>query len=140
MRELAGEASPGTTEIDWQYQLDLPANQRKGTYSGGEVVFTATADAPESEPSNTVPPELSETSPRVGVADSLSTGTWTGDPTSYAYQWERCDSSGANCVDIAGAGSSTYTPVAADLGHALRGRVSATNFAGTFVPRFGGQR
>ena len=66
VRELAGEASSGTTEIDWQYQLDLPADQRTGTYSGGEVIFTATADAPESEPSNTVAPELSEPSPRLG--------------------------------------------------------------------------
>jgi hypothetical protein len=40
---LLTEADPGTTELDWQYQLELPANQAVGSYSGGEVVFTATA-------------------------------------------------------------------------------------------------
>jgi hypothetical protein len=40
---LLTEADPGTTELDWQYQLELPPNQAMGSYSGGEVVFTATA-------------------------------------------------------------------------------------------------
>jgi len=48
VRSLAGETPPGTTEIDWQYQLDLPANQKSGVYGGGEIIFTATANAPES--------------------------------------------------------------------------------------------
>lgn len=39
---LAG-GSAGTTELDWQYQLNLPANQPTGNYNGGQVTFTATA-------------------------------------------------------------------------------------------------
>lgn len=40
------------------------------------------------------------------------------------FQWERCDASGAACVDIPGATSSTYLIVSADLGHTLRARGS----------------
>jgi hypothetical protein len=39
---LAG-APAGTNELDWQYQLNLPANQPVGSYTGGQVTFTATA-------------------------------------------------------------------------------------------------
>lgn len=41
---LLTDAEPGTTELDWQYQLDLPANQAVGVYTGGEVTFTAVAE------------------------------------------------------------------------------------------------
>jgi len=40
---LVTNASEGTTELNWQYQLDLPANQPVGSYTGGVVTFTATA-------------------------------------------------------------------------------------------------
>lgn len=40
---LVTNASEGTTELNWQYQLNLPANQPVGSYTGGEVTFTATA-------------------------------------------------------------------------------------------------
>lgn len=43
--ELVTEADPGTTELNWQYQLELPANQPVGDYTGGEVIFTATTGA-----------------------------------------------------------------------------------------------
>lgn len=40
---LVEGAEEGTTELNWQYQLNLPANQPVGSYTGGEVTFTATA-------------------------------------------------------------------------------------------------
>lgn len=42
-RTLVSGANSGTTELNWQYQLSLPANQSTGTYTGGQVTFTATA-------------------------------------------------------------------------------------------------
>ena len=67
-----------------------------------------------------------------GESLSGSPGTWTGtQPISYAYQWRRCDSTGAGCADIAGATGQTYTLVGADVGSTLRLAVSASNSVGS---------
>ena len=50
-----------------------------------------------------------------------------GVPTSFTYQWRRCDTTGANCADIACATASTYTAHAGDGGKTLRVAVTATN-------------
>ena len=52
-------------------------------------------------------------------------------PISYGYQWQRCDTTGANCADIAGATAATYTATAADTGRRVRVVVTATNTAGS---------
>jgi hypothetical protein len=58
-------------------------------------------------------------------------GNWSGVTPTYAYQWLRCDTSGANCADISGATGSTYTPQSADLGSTVRVRVTASNEYGS---------
>ncbi len=67
----------------------------------------------------------------VGQTLTASTGTFTNSPITYAYQWEDCDSTGANCTSIAGATSSTYTLVASDAGHTIRVIVTASNSGGS---------
>ena len=63
-------------------------------------------------------------------------GTWTGSaPMTATYQWQRCDTAGANCADIAGATDDTYTLEDADAGHTMRVSVTATNAAGTDTAR-----
>lgn len=79
-------------------------------------------------PSNTTPPAVSGT-PKVGQQLTVSNGSWTGSPTSYAYQWQRCTSTTA-CVDVVGATKQTYTAVAADAGRTLRAIVTASNADG----------
>ncbi|HEY7934294.1 MAG TPA: hypothetical protein VID48_10775, partial [Solirubrobacteraceae bacterium] len=56
LRTLIENAPAGTNELDWQYQLALPANQPLGSYSGGQVTFTATAgeDTEHSQPSGSI--------------------------------------------------------------------------------------
>ena len=132
VRSLVGEVPAGTTELDWQYQLTLPANQPTGTYSGGEVLFTATAGTAQSgaAPKNTSAPALSGTSIQEGLALSVSTGTWSDSPTSYTYQWEACGGSGG-CAAITGATSASYTPAPADVGKTLRVLVTATGSGGS---------
>ena len=65
-----------------------------------------------------------------------SPGAWTGGPTAYAYQWQRCSSTGASCVNIAGATAATYKLTTGDGGHIVRSTVRATNVNGQsgFVP------
>jgi hypothetical protein len=60
----------------------------------------------------------------VGESLSCTMGVWSGEPTSYAYQWK---SDGA--TDL-GSGAD-YTVVAADAGHSLTCVVTATNAAGS---------
>ena len=71
---------------------------------------------PLSPPANTAPPVISGT-PRDGSTLTSTAGSWTGSqPVTFAYQWRRCNSSGASCADIAGASSPSYTLVPADVG------------------------
>jgi streptogramin lyase len=64
-----------------------------------------------------------------GMTLSATSGTWTGSPISYSYQWSRCIS-GA-CTTIPGATNATYKLVYADYGHSVVATVRATNAAGT---------
>ena len=84
-------------------------------------------------PVNSVPPSISGVAEQ-GLALTEGHGTWSGSPTSYAYQWERCDSAGANCQPISGASAQTYTPVAADVGSTLVVQETASNAGGVGSP------
>jgi hypothetical protein len=84
-------------------------------------------------PSNVSAPTLSGTVQQ-GQTLSGSHGSWTNTPTSFAYQWQDCDSSGNSCAAITGATGQTYTLTAGDLGHTLRVTESATNAGGTGGP------
>jgi SGNH domain (fused to AT3 domains) len=61
-------------------------------------------------------------------------GTWTNSPTAFVYQWEDCDTSGANCSAIAGATAVSYAVAAADVGATIRVVVSAVNSSGSSDP------
>jgi hypothetical protein len=53
---------------------------------------------------------------------------WTGTPTvEFTWQWQRCDSAGANCADVDGATGSVYKIVADDVGHRLQVKVTGRN-------------
>jgi hypothetical protein len=63
---------------------------------------------------------------------TVSNGTWTGTPPlSYAYQWEACNSSGAECASIAGATASAYRTTTSQIGGTLRAVVTASNAGGS---------
>jgi RHS repeat-associated protein len=80
---------------------------------------------------NTTAPSLSTSSPVAGSSLSVNNGSWSSAAVTYAYQWERCNRAGAECVAIAGATNQTYTPVLADILHALAAQVTATNASGS---------
>jgi len=96
--------------------------------TSGPATITGTCNV--STPVNSVAPALSTTTPNIGVALSVTTGTWTNSPTSYSYQWYWADTSAV----ISGATSSSYTAVIGDVGHTLRCNVTATNANGSSSP------
>src|SRR5207253_3724459 len=69
-----------------------------------------------------------------GQTLTASPGTWTNNPTSFSYQWQRCDSAGANCSAIAPATTSSYALTESDVGSTLRVSVTATNSAAHSAP------
>jgi hypothetical protein len=78
-------------------------------------------------PVNSVLPLISGTI-EVGEMLDCTEGTWTGSPTSYAYQWQRV---GDSAVDIDGATSSHYVISALSTEQTLRCVVTAANDDGS---------
>jgi hypothetical protein len=67
----------------------------------------------------------------VGHVLTVSHGTWANRPTSYTYQWFRCDNPGkTNCQPIAGQTSNRYRLVDNDANHTLFASVTACNSDG----------
>ena len=76
-----------------------------------------------SAPVNTILPEITG-GDTIGSLLTTDDGTWTGSPTSYAYQWKR----GATNI---GTNANTYTLVTADAGTNITCVVTATNAIGS---------
>jgi hypothetical protein len=94
---------------------------------GAATAVRATATSPH----NDSPPAVSGTA-QEGQTLSATTGTWSGDGTiSYAFQWQRCNSSGAGCGDLSSATSQSYVVAHDDVGSTLRVVVTATNSSGS---------
>ncbi len=92
--------------------------------------IVAAPPPPPPAPVNTALPTLWGW-PWEGQTKSATTGTWSGSPTSYAYQWQDCNTSGEGCSNISGATSSSYTLTAGDVGHTVRVVVTASNAGGS---------
>jgi hypothetical protein len=88
------------------------------------------APAAPAAPANTAVPAVSGTAQQ-GDTLTTSNGSWSGSPTSYAYAWEDCNSSGASCTKISNATASTYTLASSDVGDTIRSVVTASNASGS---------
>jgi hypothetical protein len=85
--------------------------------------------APSTAPRNTARPAITG-EPEVGQELTAEDGTWTNAPTSFTYQWQRCDIDVVTCAVVAGATGKTYGVRAADVGFRLRVEVTARNANG----------
>ena len=103
-----------------------------GTNTGGSATADSTATAiVTAAPVNTALPTITGTATR-GQTLTASTGTWSAYPVpTFAYQWRRCNSSGASCADIGSATASTYLLAEADVASTLRVVVTASNGVST---------
>lgn len=96
----------------------------------GCVALATAALAVAAPPANTSPPTITGT-PTVGQTLTAENGTWSNSPTSFSYQWLRCNGGGNACVNVANGTQKTYTLVGADAGRTMRVRVTATNADGS---------
>ena len=108
-----------------------------GTTSGSSITGFAIAryhggsEPSGTAPTNTSPPTISGSADE-GQTLTINAGAWSGStPIERGYQWRRCDSAGTNCVDIAGATGTAYALAAADVGHTIRARETASNAYGS---------
>jgi len=92
----------------------------------GVVAASALAAAPQNQKA----PSL-EGKAMVGQTLTADKGDWSGSPTTFTYQWQRCDNDGTSCGDISGATTSKYKLTDADVGNTVRAQVKATNSDGS---------
>lgn len=128
-----GVAIPGATSSSFTVTL-----ARDGDVLYCEVTAINGAGSTKAASANTLPVYAAapvNTSPAVitgngaiGATLTALTGTWSNNPSSFAYQWQR------DGVNIAGATAATYVAVEADATKTISCVVTATNVIGTSSP------
>lgn len=123
-----------SSDVDSRLRVRVTASNADG--SAASVSNASALIAAQSQsPGNTTQPAISGTA-RVGSTMTSTQGTWSESPTSFAYQWVRCASSGgspdgSDCAVIGGARTQAYVVASGDLGSRLRVRVTAANASGS---------
>src|SRR5207244_3321347 len=133
--ELASESSYtlAAADVGATLRVQVIASNAAGPSTPARSSQAAVVAQAPQPPASTSPPTITG-SAQVGQALSADAGEWSGAPTSFAYQWLRCDEGGANCSPIELASESSYTLAAADVGATLRVQVIASNAAGPSTP------
>ena len=116
-----GVALEAGTRIKTSASFSSPSSFASGTSNAS---FTVEVRKKLGPVTNTGLPTLTG-SGVVGSTLSTSTGTWSGNPTSFSYQWR---SGGA---DVPGATASTYVVRPDDVGKLIQSYVTATNGTST---------
>src|SRR5207244_8454491 len=122
---------PVASDVGHTIKVQETATNAGGT--SGPASSGATSVVVPPAPANKAPPSISGT-PREGQTLSEAHGEWTNNPTSFAYQWQQCDSPGNNCLPISGATSQSYVLVARKSGDQGKGAETATNAGGQRHP------
>lgn len=125
--------TPSTADIGHALVASVTATAKAGAASASSPPTVAVAAANGvSVPAAIAQPQVTGTA-QVGQVLTSSVGTWSGSPTGFAYQWQRCDATAANCTPIAGATASSYTLSPGELGATVVLAVTARNSAGSQV-------
>lgn len=92
--------------------------------------LTLAASAAAAPPQEVQQPSI-EGDASEGKTLTADVGRWSNSPTSYAYQWQRCDENARSCTNITGAREKTYQLASADVGKRLVVLVTASNADGS---------
>jgi hypothetical protein len=122
------------SDVGHRLRVKVTAMNNDGSASAASNATDAVASA-TSAPVNTSEPKITG-SPVQGQALTATTGTWSNNPTSFAFQWLHCPQSGgksdgSDCAAISGATGSSLVLQASDVGFRIRVRVTATNAGGS---------
>ena len=95
----------------------------------GWALLAPPARADNDGPTNVSAPTITGT-PQDGQTLTEVHGSWTNQPTSFSYRWQRCNSGGRGCDAIEGATAQTYTLTGDDVGHTVVVKEIARNASG----------
>jgi lysozyme len=123
---------PVTADVGHALTLAVTAQASAGatTASSPATVAVVAGGSTVTRPAATSAPTVTGTV-QAGQTLTASVGTWTGAPTSFAFQWLRCDPTGAQCTAIVGATATSYTLSPGDIGATISLVVTATGKGGS---------
>jgi hypothetical protein len=103
---------------------------QNGTGGGGGSGIVVVRYSLPASPTISSSPTITGTARTGSTLTASSPGSWTGSPTSYAYQWQRA-SSGGSYSNIPSATSSSYDLTDTDIDKYIKVSVIATNSVGS---------
>ncbi len=130
-----GKISGGTSQSyklsreDVGHTIRVSVTAKNGEGSGNALSGATGVVAKGLQPVNTALPTISGTA-KEGDTLTASNGSWQNNPTSFSYQWLRCNTGGANCGSV-GSDRSTYRLDSRDVGSTMRVQVRAKNAYGS---------
>ena len=125
--------TPVATDVGHALVLSVAASTptaTTGATSPPTLAVTPAGSGTAARPSAIVAPSVSGIT-QAGQTLTTFAGSWTGAPTSFAYQWRRCDATGGACAPLASATASSYTLTPDDIGTTLSLVVTATGKGGS---------
>jgi GH25 family lysozyme M1 (1,4-beta-N-acetylmuramidase) len=123
--------TPSSNEVGHTIVVAVTATTKALAAAASSAPTTPVAAASGATvPAVVASPQLSGTAV-AGSTLTATTGTWSGSPTEYAFQWQRCDASAGACAPITSATAATYVLTPGDIGTTIEVFVTATNGVGS---------
>ncbi len=126
--------TPTATDVGHALVLSVTASTSGGSataVSSPTVAVAPAGSGAAARPVALTSPQVTGAA-QVGQTLTATAGTWSGSPSSFAYQWRRCDAAGAACAAAAaGAALPSYVVTPGDVGSTLSLVVTATGPGGS---------